>query len=476
MRIKKFEAASMKEALEKIKEEMGSDAFILGTKQISKKGPLGFGDRKFLQVTAAIEEEKLLEAPAAKSSGIDIKQEQEEAWHLVGAGNKAAAKAPAAVPTYNAGGRKALSSQPGSPSAGESLFTSGFEAVFESARGNKPLMDPPVKAKREKDQDNRPLRREISEIKDLVREIGAHSPDISPLQRDLTELKGLLYNVIRNQTPFGGKSLNPVLFSQFQKLKDSGMDENVAAKLIQIVDKKLDSSAKDDEGQVLRYLLGLLRQSVDVAEIPRLQPGKPRVMALVGPTGVGKTTTLAKIAAHALYADGKVVLITLDTYRIAAVEQLKTYAGIMQLPIQVALTVNELRQAIQFHQDKSLILIDTAGHSPRNQESMENLQRFFADQQDIEVHLVLSATTKKTDLNEIVSRFGVLEPKYLILSKLDETGSYGALFTQIVKTKKPVSYVTTGQSVPEDFESASKDLLAGLFLGRALESLKGEAR
>ena len=484
MKIKKFEATSMKEALEKIKEEMGADAFILSTKQINKKGPLGFGDRKFLQVTAAIEEDKLL--PPPKSGGnLDIQQDQEEAWHLVGAGEGGAAPTAPAAPTYNAGGRKAAAKAKPSAAAarsGESAdlgaFTSGFEAVFESARGAKPLFDAPVPPKREggEERDNKPLRSEISEIKQMVREMGTRSSDVAPLQRELSELKGLLYNVIRNQTPLGGKSLTPTLFSQFQKLKDSGMDESVAAKLIQIVDSKLKGEAREDEEQVARLLLNLLRNSVDVAGIPKLEPGKPRIMALVGPTGVGKTTTLAKIAAHALYADGKVVLITLDTYRIAAVEQLKTYAGIMQLPIQVALNVNELRQAIQFHQDKSLILIDTAGHSPRNAQSMATLQQFLADQGDIEVHLVLSATTKATDLAEIVNRFEVLNPSYLIFSKLDETAGYGALFTQVVRTKKPVSYVTTGQSVPEDFEPASKDLLAGLFMGRALENLKGGAR
>jgi flagellar biosynthesis protein FlhF len=197
--------------------------------------------------------------------------------------------------------------------------------------------------------------------------------------------------------------------------------------------------------------------------------GESRVIALVGPTGVGKTTTIAKLAAFgALQAKAGVALITLDTYRIAAVEQLKTYAKIMEIPLHVALNVNELRQAIQFHQDKGLILIDSAGHGQHDEQGMENLRDMLGGQNDIETHLVLSATTKSSDLTDIVARFEALSPKYLVFTKLDETSSYGSLFNQIVRTKKPVSFLTMGQNVPEDFEFATKDLLAGLFLGKSL--------
>ncbi len=307
-----------------------------------------------------------------------------------------------------------------------------------------------------------------------MRDLGSQSTDLTPLQKDLSELKNLLYNVIRSQTSFGGKSMTPTLLSFFQKFKDSGMDEALAAKLIQIADDKLEDKDKNNENKVMRYLLAMVRQSIDVAEPFKFSKGKSKVVALIGPTGVGKTTTLAKLAAwSSIQSEAEVVLITLDTYRIAAVEQLKTYAKIMEIPIQVALNLNEMRQAIQFHHDKSLILIDTAGHSQKDEMSMNNLRTLLSDQSDIEVHLVLSATTKSSDLNDIVDKFGQLNPDRLIFTKLDETSTYGPLFTQIVKTKKPVSFLTMGQNVPEDFEFASKDLLAGLFMGGNLAHLKG---
>lgn len=462
MKMKKFEAASMKEALEKIKEEMGPDAFILSTRQINKKGPLGFGDRKFLQVTAAIEEEDLANVKAQKAAtaaaapaaaeagaGIDIRQEGESSFSaLVGDDDP--------ITTYTPTGKTAQAPK----------FTDGFEAVFAEARGE---MDAPKKRRKrgESNEGGRPLRKELDELKDMV---ANQNVDLSPLQRELGELKNMLYNVIRSQTPIFGKSMTPTLLNHYQKLKDSGMDEGVAAKLISVMDDKLNAKDKDNPKKVVAYLRALIRKSIDTRKVGM----GSKIQALVGPTGVGKTTTLAKLAANAALREGmKVALITLDTFRIAAVEQLKTYAKIIELPVQVALNINELRQAIQFHQDADLILIDTPGHSHKDRAGMETLQTFLADQKDIDVHLVLSATTKSTDLNDIVDKFQPLSPNYLIFSKLDETSAYGPLFNQVVKTRMPVSFLTTGQNVPEDYEPASAETLADLLIGKNLELLKG---
>ncbi len=468
MKMKKFEAGSMKEALEKVKEEMGPDAFILNTRQITKKGPLGFGDRKFLQVTAAIEEEDLAKdkkAKAAKANpaapaggaGIDIRQEGESGFTPVEPGD-------GPITTYTPSGRTTVS-QP------SKSFTDGFETVFAAARSGLDENAAGSRRKRaETPESGRPLRQELDELKTMVAGLGEKGPDLTPLQRELGELKHLLYNVIRSQTPIFGKSLSPTLLSHYQKLKDSGIDESVAAKLIHLTDDKLEPEHKDNGKKVLAYLRALIRKSIDVRE-----RGKgAKIQALVGPTGVGKTTTLAKLAANAALQDHKkVALITLDTFRIAAVEQLKTYAKIMELPVQVALNLSELRQAIQFHQDADLILVDTPGHSQKDRAGMETLEAFLADQADIDVHLVLSATTKSSDLSDIVERFATLKPGFLIFSKLDETASYGPLFNQIVKTRMPVSYITTGQNVPEDFEPATADTLADLLIGKNLELLKG---
>lgn len=472
MKIKKFEAPSMKEALEKIKEEMGPDAFILGTKSIKKKGPLGFGDRNFLQVTAAVEETALPSEEAGAGGRIDIRQDSESAFSKPAPPAKAepsrAEPVFPKIPTYTAGGTTVLPDDPIELSGAS--FNQGFEAIYgESLRKAKA---PETKARESKD--GRSLRDELAEVRDMVADLGRKETDLAPLQREIQDLKGLLYSVIRNQSPIAGLKLSPAMISQYQRMKDSGVEDNIAAKLIKMAHDKMKPEYHDQGKRIQAFLRTLFAGLVDVADPKLVDPGRPRVMALVGPTGVGKTTTLAKLAAYAhLQAGSEVVLITLDTYRIAAVEQLKTYAKIMEIPVQVALNSSELRQAVQFHQDKALILIDTAGHSQRDEIGMDNLMQFFGNQEDIEVHLVLSATTKGADLNDIVTRFAPLQPDYLLFTKLDETSQYGSLFTQMIKAGKPVSFVTTGQNVPEDFEFAGKEMLAALFSGYTLTQAKG---
>ncbi|CAM2009358.1 flagellar biosynthesis protein FlhF [Acanthopleuribacter pedis] len=498
MKIKKFEAPSMKEALEKIKEEMGPDAFILGTKSIKKKGPLGFGDRNFLQVTAAVDvsdPNSLASAAAAANAAapapggnapgggrIDIRQGSESAF---GKDKSPASEnsplseglADAAfpkIPTYTAGGTTVLPDDLslGADSPPASPFSQGFEAIYGDALRKAKASESGQKSREGKD--GRSLREEVAEVREMLAGLSEKETDLTPLHREMQDLKGLLYSVIRNQSPIAGLKLSPAMITQYQRMKDSGVEDNIAAKLIKMAHDKMKPDHRDNSKRIQAFLRSLFAGLIDVADPKLVDPARPRVMALVGPTGVGKTTTLAKLAAYAhLQAGSEVVLITLDTYRIAAVEQLKTYAKIMEIPVQVALNSSELRHAIQFHQDKALILIDTAGHSQRDEIGMDNLMQFFGNQEDIEVHLVLSATTKSADLNDIVTRFAPLQPDYLLFTKLDETSQYGSLFTQMIKASRPVSFVTTGQNVPEDFEFAGKDLLASLFSGYTLAQAKG---
>ncbi len=478
MKIKKFEAPSMKEALEKIKEEMGPDAFILGTKSIKKKGPLGFGDRNFLQVTAAVEETALPSEEGGSSPRIDIRQDSESAF---GKSAEVPKSEPSRsepifpkIPTYTAGGTTILPEDDllDGRKPGGASFNQGFEAIYGDALRKAKVPEP----KARESKDGRSLREELAEVREMVAGLSGKETDLAPLQREIQDLKGLLYSVIRNQSPIAGLKLSPAMIGQYQRMKDSGVEDNIAAKLIKMAHDKMKPEYHDQGKRIQAFLRTLFAGLVDVADPKLVDPGRPRVMALVGPTGVGKTTTLAKLAAYAhLQAGSEVVLITLDTYRIAAVEQLKTYAKIMEIPVQVALNSSELRQAVQFHQDKALILIDTAGHSQRDEIGMDNLMQFFGNQEDIEVHLVLSATTKGSDLNDIVTRFAPLQPDYLLFTKLDETSQYGSLFTQMIKAGKPVSFVTTGQNVPEDFEFAGKELLAALFSGYTLTQAKGSS-
>lgn len=190
----------------------------------------------------------------------------------------------------------------------------------------------------------------------------------------------------------------------------------------------------------------------------------PDIIALVGPTGVGKTTTAAKLAAwYHLHEGKKVTMLSMDCYRIGATDQLRTYARIMRLPCEVAIRKDDLAAAVARHQDADLIIIDTAGKSPYDQNHVAELADWFAPVSNAQLLLCLSATTKKEDLAHIVSSYQPLAPYSVILTKLDETRAYASLCQQVAAANMPVGYLTMGQRVPEDFMVADKPFLDTFF-------------
>jgi flagellar biosynthesis protein FlhF len=212
------------------------------------------------------------------------------------------------------------------------------------------------------------------------------------------------------------------------------------------------------------WLRTQLMEAVEVSA-PYLQGAK--IWAFIGPTGVGKTTTLAKLAAHFhLRMTKRITLITIDTYRIGAIEQLKTYARILGLPLEVAASGGELKEIIGKNRDQDLLLIDTAGRNPHDPAVMEELKEYLTVHPAIENHLVLSATMKDRDLAQMVYRFSALPIKSYIITKIDETEEFVPIFNQLWRYKKPLSYLTNGQRVPEDIELATKGRIANLILNQ----------
>ena len=211
---------------------------------------------------------------------------------------------------------------------------------------------------------------------------------------------------------------------------------------------------------------GILRWKVmEAVEVLESELQGKKIWAFVGPTGVGKTTTLAKVAAQFLIRFNKrIALITLDTYRIGAIEQLKTYARILRLPLEIAADAETLKEVIDRHQDRDLLLIDTAGRNPYRRDQLEEMKGILSADPRIENHLVLSATTKDADLEAIVHQFSVLPIRSYVFTKIDETEEYTALFNQLLRYKRPLSYLTNGQKVPEDIELATKSRVASLVL------------
>ena len=280
---------------------------------------------------------------------------------------------------------------------------------------------------------------------------------IQKLEEELAQMKTLLTQVMSKDQPQDEVSLQEALRRQEvdeEILKDMAAKTAAGDMLMDSLDKRAPS-----------VLAGYLENKMTFAEGIKLNKHGVRIVALIGATGVGKTTTLAKIAARfVLEKNIRVALITADTYRISAVEQLKTYSDIIGLPLEIVYSPDELKVAIHKHRDKDLILIDTAGRSQHNEYQMKELQDFLAVDSRIEKHLVMSATTKNRDVADILQKFSVCEPGRVIFTKTDETSSIGMVVNLLADKDIALSFLTNGQSVPDDIVPATADKLAALLL------------
>ena len=247
-------------------------------------------------------------------------------------------------------------------------------------------------------------------------------------------------------------------------LKAHELREDVMQDIIRKIPPATLMLGKDDP-EATKGLSEYLHNVLKTGDGIGLKDGRPKIVALIGTTGVGKTTTIAKIAAKFVLERGiSVALITADTYRISAVDQLKTYSDIIGLPLEIVYSPSELGPALKRHKNKKLILIDTAGRSQNNEYQMQELKEFLAADPSIEKHLVMSATTKERDAEAILDRFADCHPDRILVTKTDETESIGAIVNLLFDRRIALSYITTGQSVPDDIEPAKPEALARLLL------------
>lgn len=256
------------------------------------------------------------------------------------------------------------------------------------------------------------------------------------------------------------------LFRVFAELIDADIEENEARQMVERVRHEAGTSELNDLLLLKARLARMVESDLQVCGPIRISNDSRRVAALVGPTGVGKTTTIAKLAAnYRLRENRSVGLITVDTYRIAAVEQLRTYAEIIDLPMEVVSSPREMREAVRKLSHVDLVLMDTAGRSPRDSIKIRELRAFLNEAQADEVHLVLSSVSGRKSLQRTIEQFQAVEPTAMVLTKLDEAPGLGGLLAVLRDGGLPLSYLTNGQSVPDDIETAHAGRVARMILG-----------
>lgn len=408
MIIKKFQGKTEAEAVESAKKELGNNVVIMNVRNIKKKGFLNFMMPQVVEVTVALEDEPVRIAPVPKKP----EPKDNNAFRTEAIALRERAE------NFNMKESSSPKAEDGQDGRGES---SAIEEKLESLHV---LLEQQLQKPEEQKAESAEEEKES----------------------ELDRFMKLLYNTMLNNE----------------------ISEQYANQIIDEIEKMNKPNIPID------YVLANIYQKMILKfgkpmEIMPAENG-PKVLFFVGPTGVGKTTTIAKIASVFSVGEGKkIALLTADTYRIAAAEQLRTYASILEVPFRVIYSEDEMEQALEDFKEYDFIMVDTAGHSHQNGEQKEAMSRFIhsvEEQAEMDVFLVLSATTKYKDLISIADTYSEMADFKLIFTKLDETSNLGNLLNVKLHTGASLSYVTYGQNVPDDIESFNpqktvKQLLGG---------------
>ena len=434
----------MSEALKMVKAEMGLDAMILSSKKERRKGILGLFSKPYFAVTAALEQK----SPPPRPNPYQERMERER-------------------------------------STSEEFQNSMLAPLARELRELKDRVESLARKDAEKKVVPHLFQTEKPEEEARVFQAEKEPVPRTFAKEEMEEIKKLLLNAVAAR---GEKETRPAAFPEVSArevtVKNLADDFDLSDKVLESLADELRAEEVGVDG--IHSLLELIRPAAELGEELealrerlvdafanvikcsgplRLKKNGARIMAIVGPTGVGKTTTIAKLAAmYALNKGARVAMVTTDNFRVGAIEQLKTYSKIMDVPLEVAATAKELEDAIARHADKDLLLIDTAGRSPKDREKLEELKVFLESHPAIETYLCISATTRDREMNDIVANFSILPITRLLFTKLDESESFGCIVNAQVRNKYPLSYFTTGQKVPEDIEVATARKLANLVL------------
>lgn len=468
MQVKKFEAPTIQEALEHVKRELGPEAIILQT----KKNRRGFGllSKGSVEITAAISDRSLQKK---QNMEVRVPEPTKTAIQGLSAQRQADLLDKYAQKTQD---RVELSKKPNlANQAGRDKRITATRYIDIQDSPTEALPPPVVKTKNVEPRPTRYASPPTSPVSTMPIE-----DEVKHLKKMIEELKGAQQQSAE-WTDTSKKWLQaesalleaPALQDAFEMLVLNGMERRYAFPLLKRLAFDLGNDRSISTEQVQDLLAGEIMDSIEVFSpfsqiVPRTESRRDRnpiYIALIGPTGVGKTTTVAKIASDArIRRNLKVGLINSDDYKPTSFDQLGTYAKILNLPFRSAMSDEDLKAALSDFQNLDVVMIDTAGRSQKDPESIHELEEFLARVPELRTFLVVSTTTRDTELNESVARFSVLKPQGLIFSKLDEATLYGSIYNLSQRSKLPLSYFTTGQRVPDDIEEASAERLAALLM------------
>ena len=304
------------------------------------------------------------------------------------------------------------------------------------------------------------------------------------IQDEVATLKTAVMDLVRETRAAKTPAVPEELFDHYLQLIRNQVEQELAGDLVRDLRLSIRPEHLKNEDFVRERLAERIEKLLPTTgPIVRTKTVGPHVVALIGPTGVGKTTTIAKLAATLKLREGRRVgLITIDTYRIAAVDQLKKYADILGSPLRVVSSPEDLAAAIQSMNDCEFVLIDTAGRSPSDTLKLNELRCFLTAAKTDEVHLVLSSTASQECMERAIERFSQVRVDKIIFTKLDEAVHIGVVFNVIRKVNKALSYITTGQDVPDHIEVGRGRRIAQLIIARGdgadsqLAAGRGEAR
>ena len=437
MKVKKYTGENMQDVIFQVKADLGPEAVIVNKRKSKKGGFFGFFGREVFEVVAA------LESKGSASETAENAQDAEDVVQISNYNRKSKKVDRAEIP-------KTASEDPENKNAIKEFIDDLKTAADSAAAEEIKTKDSRDKKKTKSKEDKTKSPKQKSFAGELEK------------QQNLTAAQKLQNKFNQKNTRKNNKSLNNSN-QLYNYLLDQGVESRNVNLFLKEMDIKTSASSEENFESRLKEFLAIYFSENEEIKLKSEQ----KVVSFIGPTGVGKTTTMAKIAAHfAVDKNKNVGLITADTYRIAAVEQLQTYSEIIDIPFAVCYSSSKLEEMIagQFR-NCDLILIDTPGSSWKDESQLGRLKDFADHSLIDEVHLLLSLNTKSSDLRSIVSKFSVLKPDRALLTKLDETSSYGDIINIKANYDLPLSYLTCGQDVPEDLDTAGADEIFSYLFG-----------